>query len=183
MTNKSNSRLAQQSKEWFSEALLRLMEHKKFEDITIKELAEKAGLDRKTFYRNFDAKEDILNLYLDHACQDYISNLKKESVLTTYTVAKAYFLTCKMHVPFLCLLDANGLLPLVLEAFDQYLPELHRMFEDEQSADNPVYYSDYALSFYTGGFWNLSVKWIRNGGKETPDEMAQIIETMMSYPL
>lgn len=183
MANKSNSSLAQQSKEWFLEALLKLMEHKKYEDITIKELALKAGLDRKTFYRNFDTKEDILNLYLDQTCKDYISNLRKEAVLTTYTVARAYFCTCKMHVDFLRLLDTNGLLPLLLTAFDKYLPELHKIFEDEQSASNPVYYSEYALSYFTGGFWNISIKWIRNGAKETPDEMAQIIDTLMSYPL
>lgn len=183
MEKKGNGQLARQSRAWFLEALLQLMEHKEYAKITITELAQKAGLDRKTFYRNFDTKEDILRLYLDHACEDYIANLRKETVLTTYTVARAYFRTCLAHIHFFCLLDDNGLLPLALEAYDRYLPKLHRMFECGQSADNPFYYSDYALSFFTGGFFNISVKWIRDGARKSPEEMAQMIDTLMAYPL
>lgn len=183
MSNKNNSSLSLQSKEWIVKALLILMRTKKYSDITIKELAEKAGVNRKTFYRNFKTKEDVLHFYLDITCRDYISNLKNESVLTTFSVAKAYFVTCKLHSDFLNLLDCNNLLPLLLMVFDEYLPMLHKMFEDNRTADNPVYYSEYALSFLTGGFWNISIKWIRNGAHETPEEMAQIVETLMSYSL
>lgn len=183
MSNKNNTSLSLQSKEWIVMALIILMRTKKYSDITIKELAEKAGVDRKTFYRNFNTKEDVLHFYLDKTCQDYITNLNKEPVLTTFSVAKAYFLTCKSHSDFLNLLDRNNLLPLLLMVFDEYLPMLHKIFENTKTGDNPVYYSEYALSFLTGGFWNISIKWIRNGGHETPEEMAQIVETLMSYSL
>lgn len=183
MSNRNNRSLSLQSKKWFAEALLILMQQKKFSEITILELAKKAGLDRKTFYRNFKTKEDVIRFYLDGTCQDYIHNLKQESCLTTYSVAKAYFTTCKMHSDFIYLLDKNGLLPLLLITFDEYLPMLHKMFENEQSKENPVYYSEYALSFFTGGFWNISIKWIRNGSKETPAEMARIVENLMSHSL
>lgn len=181
--NQNNHVLSQRSREWFLEALLKLMERKQYSEITVKELAEKAGLDRKTFYRNFAAKEDILRLYLDKACQDYIGHLRQEPELTTYSVARAYFRTCEAHADFLRLLDRNGLLPLALTAFDRYLPLLHAMFEDGQSAQNPTYYSEYALSYLTGGFWNMSVKWLRGGADKSPEEMAQIVDTLMSYPL
>lgn len=183
MSNKSNHSLSLQSKKWFSEALQNLMKHKKYSEITISELAQKAGLDRKTFYRNFETKDDIIRFYLDGTCRDYIHNLRREPRLTTYSVAKAYFTTCKKHADFLYLLDKNDLLPLLLIAFDSYLPMLHKMFENEDSKENPVYESEYALSFFTGGFWNISIKWIRNGGKETPEEMAEIVENLMSHSL
>ena len=183
MSNINKRSLSLQSKKWFAEALKCLMQNKKYSEITIMELSKKAGLDRKTFYRNFETKEDVIRFYLDGTCQDYIFNLKQESQLTTYSIAKAYFSTCKMHSDFLYLLDKNNLLPLLLITFDSYLPILHRMFENEQTKKNPVYYSEYALSFFTGGFWNISVKWIRNGGKETPEEMAQIVENLMCHSL
>lgn len=183
MGNKSNSFLSLQSKEWLVKALQILMKTKNYSDITIKELAQKAGVDRKTFYRNFKSKEDVLRFYLDRTCQDYIARLNKENKLTTFSIAKAFFSTCKQHSDFLILLDKNDLLPLLLIAFDDYLPMLHEMFEDKRIDDNPVYYSEYALSFFTGGFWNISIKWIRRGGHETPEEMAQIVETLMSYSI
>ena len=45
--------IAAQSKQMILKALLELMECKAYNSISIKELAECAGLDRKTFYRNF----------------------------------------------------------------------------------------------------------------------------------
>ena len=176
MGNKSNSFLSLQSKEWLVKALQILMKTKNYSDITIKELAQKAGVDRKTFYRNFKSKEDVLRFYLDRTCQDYIARLNKENKLTTFSIAKAFFSTCKQHTDFLILLDKNDLLPLLLIAFDDYLPMLHEMFEDKRIDDNPVYYSEYALSFLTGGFWNISIKWIRRGGHETPEEIYELDE-------
>ena len=56
--------VAVQSKQMLLNALLELMEKKAYSSISIKELAECAGLDRKTFYRNFDSKEEVLYLRL-----------------------------------------------------------------------------------------------------------------------
>ena len=36
------------------------MNEKSFDDITISELTEKAGLARRTFYRNYSSKEEII---------------------------------------------------------------------------------------------------------------------------
>lgn len=180
---KNNSILAAQSKEWILQALLILMDKKALKSITIKEIATKAGLDRKTFYRHFETKEDVLRLYANMACQDYISELKCQHSLTTFTISKTYFIICKKHIRFFQVLEKNNLLVFVLQAFDEYLPIIHKLFDPNNAADKTVYYSEYALSFYTGGFWNISTKWIRDGATETPDEMAKLVEKVMSTPL
>ena len=74
MSNINKRSLSLQSKKWFAEALKCLMQNKKYSEITIMELSKKAGLDRKTFYRNFETKEDVIRFYLDGTCQDYIFN-------------------------------------------------------------------------------------------------------------
>lgn len=51
--------LAKQSQQWLMEALIKLMKQKRFSNITICELSETAGVNRKTFYRHFQTKEDI----------------------------------------------------------------------------------------------------------------------------
>ena len=56
MNMKKENPLTVQSKQWILEALLKLMEEKDYEKITIKELTARADLDRKTFYRNFRSK-------------------------------------------------------------------------------------------------------------------------------
>lgn len=180
---KDANALAKQSQQWLMEALIKLMKQKRFSNITICELSETAGVNRKTFYRHFQTKEDILKLYLHQTCFDYMMELQKAPALTTYAIAYAYFSVCQMHREFLCLLAENDMLPLLLSAFDTYLPKLHLVFENRKLSDSPVHNSPYALSFFTGAFWNISVKWMHNGSKETPEEMAYIVKTLMEHPL
>jgi len=167
---------AAQSKEWILQALLILMRKKTFERITIKEISEKAGVDRKTFYRNFTSKNDVLQLYLDRACGEYIGDLENEKTLDTFTIAKIYFEFCLRHIDFLRLLDKSNMLVYLLVAFDKYLPEICKKLNGNEGFDNP----DFDLPFLAGGFWNMSVKWIRANTPKTPLEMAAIVGNLMA---
>ena len=42
------------------EALLLLLEKKEYDFITVKEICEKAGVNRSTFYMHYDTKDDLL---------------------------------------------------------------------------------------------------------------------------
>lgn len=71
---------SQQSKEFLTEALLRLMEKKSFQDITVTEIAHTAGVSRLTFYRNFDSKLDILETYLQNSFETYLAELEQTQI-------------------------------------------------------------------------------------------------------
>ena len=47
-----------------TKALLKLLQEKPIEEISISELCKQAGIGRASFYRNFDSKEDILRTYI-----------------------------------------------------------------------------------------------------------------------
>lgn len=71
-------------------------------------------------------------------------------------------------------------LPLVLIKFDEYLPALNDIFINDPTYRNK---SKYELVYQAGGFWNVTTRWICDGVKETPKEMAQIIGSIMPYLL
>ena len=48
-----------------AEAMKECMKTSKVDAITVKQLAEKCGLTRQTFYRNFLDKYDLINWYFD----------------------------------------------------------------------------------------------------------------------
>lgn len=52
------------------DALLDMLEERQASEITIKELCERAGVSRPTFYRHFDSIEDILGLYAQQVFQN-----------------------------------------------------------------------------------------------------------------
>jgi AcrR family transcriptional regulator len=62
-------------------ALIDLLQTKPIEDITVKELAEKADINRKTFYNNFDSVEEVRET-LENCIGQYIYN----ALPTTITI-------------------------------------------------------------------------------------------------
>ena len=63
--NRTNGKIAEQSKEKISKALLSIMEQYDFQEITITQISQEARLSRKTFYRLFSTKTDVLNYYFE----------------------------------------------------------------------------------------------------------------------
>ena len=51
-------------KECMADALLRAMKEKSFEKITVTEITEAAGVNRSTWFRNFESKDEALTFKL-----------------------------------------------------------------------------------------------------------------------
>lgn len=61
MFNPSKNPRVKESLEKTSKALFSLLARKRYSDITVTELCLKAGITRKTFYRDFDSLEDVVD--------------------------------------------------------------------------------------------------------------------------
>ena len=65
------------TKECILTALLRLMDEKNYNDITITDITNLAGVSRMAYYRNYKSKEDILITHLEDAEKTIIDNVPK----------------------------------------------------------------------------------------------------------
>lgn len=74
--NRTNGKIAEQSKEKISKALLSIMEQYDFQEITITQISQEARLSRKTFYRLFSTKTDVLNYYFEYLNRFLIISLE-----------------------------------------------------------------------------------------------------------
>ena len=54
-----------------ADALFQLMRRKAFEQISVTEICEEAAIGRKTFYRNFELREDVIAYRLDQMVEEY----------------------------------------------------------------------------------------------------------------
>ena len=68
-----NDQRAIRSSQMLYDALVGLMGQKKFEEIKVSDLVKEAQLGRATFYRNFDAIEDILRMRCDQTIDGLIT--------------------------------------------------------------------------------------------------------------
>lgn len=79
MTNKNNNidRRISKSKHALKEALLVLMKKKDFKKISITDIVQLADLNRGTFYKHYQYKEDILEEIIDDVITDLIASYRE----------------------------------------------------------------------------------------------------------
>lgn len=171
--------LSIQSKEWLMNALLELLSEKPYNEITITEMASRAQLTRRTFYRNFETKEDVLNMYIQELCCEYKKLLQEEIILKVHNVAKVYFTFWNKHLEFLAIMEKNNLLFMILQKYNKYLPVLHgELIGNNEELENSNML-EYILTFSAGGFFNTLVKWVHDGAKKSPEEIANIVDKII----
>lgn len=170
------SSIALQSKEWMKDALLKLMVSSQYNQITVSEIASEAKLNRRTFYRHFKTKDDILSFYFESICRDYIELLKQEKTLFLPNITRVFFTFCTSHLDFLRLLEKNNLLYMLLEKLNEYLPYIYNLFKGERNEYTDTDELKYALAFSVGGYWNTLRLWLRGGMDKNPEELSKILE-------
>lgn len=160
-----------QSQQWIYESLIKLLQEKSFNSISIGEITKLANLDRTTFYRNFDSKEDILNVGISNIKNKYIKALNNSPSLTMDYVSYVFFNICYEEIDLLKLLHSHDLSSLLLDQFNDILPQLHISVKNKFHYQINDEYMIFALYYNTGGFLNILMKWIEGGCTESTDEL------------
>ncbi|MDF2524414.1 MAG: Transcriptional regulator, AcrR family [Clostridiales bacterium] len=158
---------------YLAKALLELMDEKSYENISIKELTDRAMLSRRTFYTNFETKEDILKYYIDTLVSEYIEILQAYQRLTSQDIAKEYFSYWFSHRNLLRLLKKNNLL-ILIKVFVEFLRNMKSLLiiQDHTYTDSELQY--YEAVFMAGGLWNLLDVWVEKDFDKNCDEMTDI---------
>ena len=73
--------VAQKNQDAFCTALFQLLLKKPLEKISVTELCHMADLDRTTFYRSFESKDDVLDYYIDRQMTQLAGQLPAYSTL------------------------------------------------------------------------------------------------------
>lgn len=169
-----NNRISEQSKKWLVEALFDLMKEKPYSAISVKEISDKAQLSRRTFYRNFNIKEDLLSEYTNYLLEEYMKDVGKLNELTIKNTIITYFEFCGKHIEELKLLKKNHLFYTVMEQLSLYILDINEFEAKWHDFSSPVE-EDYIGRFNIGGLWNVLSKWVDNDERELPSEMTKII--------
>ncbi len=167
------------------EALLLLLEKKDYDRITVKEICEKAGVNRTTFYLHYDSINDLLQetiSMINMRFTDSLSSVEQDSlsteVLTTEKYLRPYLTLIRKHKRAYEVVRQKGNLFNTKEAFDGlyrtvFSPALSHfgVSEDEKK---------YVLAFYTQGTVAIIGEWIDGNCK---DDIDMIIGLIMKHTL
>lgn len=168
---------ALRSKKEFSDALLNLMQKYPYSEITVKQIVLETSLVRKTFYLNFDSKDDVLNSIIDQAIHEYTQALDSAPDGPLQVI----FEFCNRNRKLLSLLQKNNMMYLLLIRLNEIIPE-HNI--DLDSSNNPFVKligdldPDYLIAFNIGAIWNVIFKWVDRG---MTDSLEDIEKTLREY--
>ena len=166
MTGRSDAR---RSRAWMQEALIQLMERKPFKSITITDIAERAGVSRLTFYRNYDSKEAVLEAYFDQLFQSYLESIKNDRSPSLNEALCRCFEYWQKHAKESRLLVQNDLASLIHRPFGAYLDEVM------QNVNPPLELSSTQKRFIVGGLFFTMLDWIDQGAAGSPEEVTNEI--------
>ncbi|WAA09148.1 TetR/AcrR family transcriptional regulator [Fervidibacillus albus] len=154
-------------------SLMILMKKKEYQDITITDITNKAGVSRMAYYRNYSSKENIITDYLDELFEKYLEEISNYKHIDAYVFAYKFFEYFRQHRELIENLNKANLSVLILNKFDGYLLSI---FEKILYNDGPKSSSKYAIQFLAGGLYKVLIEWVESGLKENDEEMAIIIK-------
>lgn len=168
----SSNPTAQQSQRWIIEALLELMEITEYDKINVSEICRKADLDRRTFYRNFDSKKDVLEEHINRLGNEYINTFKMLENPNSYTASRYFFEFWSRHLNFINNIKKCGLSDFAFLQFQKFAKEHRELLIGDDVQKLPA---EYVYAYRIGGFWNIMMTWAEDKARLSPDDIALII--------
>jgi len=170
------------SRAFLVETLLELLEEKEYADISIKELTEKAGIARQTFYRNYQSMDDILLRQMDEIFDEYFETVKitlgGDGGEINAMMKKLFYIWQRNEPVFIALQKAN-LAYRPLERFSFYVSLIQRQIEDKAAIDDAI--NRYLACFIAGGTFMALNTWFQEHMHESIDELGGLFEKIMKF--
>lgn len=159
---------ALRSKKEISEALLKLMQLYPYSEISVKQIILETNLVRKTFYLNFNNKDDVLYSIIDGLILEYT----EENSSSDNDPISIIFNFCSRNKEFLSLLHKNKMFHYFLLRMNEILPNYIDQIHDSNNPFKKVIVDldpDYLIAFNIGAIWNVIFKWIDRGMVDSLD--------------
>lgn len=167
------------------ECLLTVMQDKPYGEITVSSLCEQTELSRKTFYRLFESKQDVLYSLIDRIIRDYIRYRLPQNRATPAVPQDLLSFYCYWleQRPLLDALSKNGISPTLYERCVRHVMEEDTDILLQLGANLGQMSNQETVTFYLSGLLTLVVAWHHNGYRKTPEEMAALTHRLLSTPL
>ncbi len=181
MEEKKENRRVQLTKKMVKESFIRLLEEKEISDITIKELCEKADINRSTFYAHYSDQYDLMckiqdelienvEVYLTPYIHDEMEDVSVEIVERIFEYVRENAQICRL------LLSERGDLNFqkrVLNlVYGRYISELRKTLALNRED------AEYVYAYSITGCIGVIQKWLNDDMKKSPRFMAEIVINM-----
>lgn len=166
-----HKRQRERSAKMIEEALFGLMREKDLAQITVSEIVRRADVARRTFYRLYGGKEDVIYSHFDRLCQEYRATYPVLEDYDLGQIAQDYFGFWYQHREFLLLMERRGCWGMLYDGISRVSEDIVKNRMDLGEVDG----ADVGLfaCYSAGGFLLLLHRWIGEGMREEPERYAK----------
>ena len=169
------------------EALILLLEKKEYSFITIKEVCEKAGVNRSTFYLHYETMDDLLTesiRYIGNKIHKKFGNkVINKQVINKSELEDLLLITPEYLLPYLEFLKENKAIYKIAFSQPNLLKEqyiVNHLYKNifEPILDRfsvPKNDQKYMMSFYLAGISAIMISWIKNDCKDDMESIVNIL--------
>ncbi|PJM73792.1 hypothetical protein CS006_01040 [Bifidobacterium primatium] len=189
-TKPNGDRRVRRTRARLADALIELMRTKPVESITVTELADRADVNRVTFYAHYNNVQELLGRIEDDAVQqfrDVVENHAQEMIAGEY---RPFAVAALTYID-----EHDGLFSVLMSSFgnalfndfadsirdicNDALDPVSAALEgaDDVDIEHARMVRDYQFDYILGGVMNVIRDWFRNGRKESIEFMAAIISS------
>ncbi len=172
------------------EALLALLEKKDYDYITVKEICEKAGVNRSTFYLHYETIDDLLTESLSYLFSKFTDKYGSSMQVNPHsgTLDDLYLITPGYIMPYLEFLSENRCIFMTavkkpaLFRVDKYFDDMFVKLFDPILERFHVEMAErkYILAFHISGMHAVIMEWLKGG---CPEPMEYIAGLLIKYIL
>jgi AcrR family transcriptional regulator len=180
MANLKSDRRSQRTQRILHEALMSLMQEKRYEDITVQDIIERADVGRSTFYSHYQDKEDLMTSGLIHFMEIFSNSHAHSS-----TPGDLHLLPTKElldHVQqnlnvFKGMMSGRGV-ELFFEKGQEYWVQniTNELQAQLREGEQPVVPIPLLASLVAGTFITMLRWWINKKMPYSPDEMDMMLQ-------
>lgn len=149
-----------------ADTLIELLRNKELQDISVRELCDKAGVGRASFYRHFQNKEDILDRHARSLIKEWTKEFESSPNTKPWEVFQSLFCHIKKYQTFYEVLHKTGRDTILRTS----LREKIGWTKNLSNADA------YQKIFFADGISGWIEEWIERGMKESPDKLDQMLQ-------
>ncbi len=160
----------EESYELIMSAFLKLLNEKSFDEITLTEIANNAGVARMTLYRHFKTKEQIL-IYRANFKTEFFKLAVAQNSFSIEEFINAFFIFFK-ELPLSHLITTDKQINSI---FYPYILELRAELYAQLKNLNLSKFDDQSFIFVLGGINELIHDWCRNNFADDPRDLTEKI--------
>ncbi|MBQ8424810.1 MAG: TetR/AcrR family transcriptional regulator [Clostridia bacterium] len=159
--------------EYIYQAYMQILSKKHYDKISVCEICTKAGVSRMSFYRSFSSKEDLTLKGFGKIILNIKNNIEKLDVCNEYTIIKEFFNGFINYKDLIHSIESSSISDIIAL-------EISKKLQENTPNDYMKKTSKYIPIFYFSALGSVIITWLKEGAKESPDEMARLITSMVN---